>query len=106
MEKRPDFFFGAYILNLMLTLVALFGVLLSVVICEAAHIDPPFLPIVIVGLGCATVLPLVAYPFTFTIWAVVDLWSEPLELREIAEALDELDADRTEEAATVEHLSC
>lgn len=103
MEHRPDFFFGAYILNLMVTLLALFAVLVSVVIFEAAQVEPPVVPIVIVGLSCATLLPLFAYPYTFTIWAVIDLRSEPLELREIADALDSLDADRAEEPSAVEH---
>ncbi len=106
MEHRPDFFFGAYILNLMLTLLALFFVLVTVVIFEAAQVEPPVLPLVLVGFACATVLPLFAYPYTFTLWAVVDLRSEPLELQEIADALDTLDADRSDEASPVEHSHC
>lgn len=101
MEHRPDFFFGAYILNLILTLVALFLLLLSVVVCEAAQVDPPFVPIIAIGLVIALGLPVGAYPFTFTLWAVVDLRTEPLELREIADALDNLDADRSAEAVPV-----
>lgn len=103
MDHRPDFFFGAYILNLGLTLLSLFAVLVSVVIFEAARIEPPMVPIVIIGLSCATVLPLFAYPYTFMIWAVIDLQSEPLELQEIADALDSLDADRSDESSAVEH---
>lgn len=103
MEHRPDFFFGAYMLNLIVTLLSLFGVLASIVIFEAAHREPPIVPIIAVGLACALLLPLFAYPFTFTLWAVVDLRSEPLELAEIAAALDKLDADRSRAAPTVEH---
>lgn len=106
MEGRPDFFFGAYMLNLMVTLLALFGLLVTVVIFEAARIEPPVLPLVSIGVACATVLPLFAYPYTFTVWAVVDLRSEPLELQEIADAVDLLDADRSDEAVAVEHTHC
>ncbi len=106
MEHRPDFFFGAYILNLILTLVSLFSLLIAVVIYEAAGVEPPLVPIVIIGVLIATVLPVAAYPFSFTVWAVVDLASEPLELQEIADALDKLDADRAEQDEAVEHQHC
>ena len=102
MEDRPDFFFGAFTLNLILTLTALFFVLIFVVICEAAQIDPPMVAVMIAGLACATLLPVIAYPFTFTLWAVIDLQSEPLELQEIADALDSLDADRVDTTAVAE----
>lgn len=106
MEKRPDFFFGAYILNLLLTLLSLFGLLLSVVIFEAAHREPPVVAIMVIGALLAVALPVFAYPFTFTIWAVIDLRSEPLELQEIADALDRLGADPSDQPSTVEQLHC
>ncbi len=105
MEDRPDFFFGAYILNLMLTLGALFSVLVSMVIFRAAGMEPPLWTFISVGVVCATVLPVFAYPFTYTVWAVVDLRSEPLEVAEIAEALDRLDAAGTEDESMVEPSS-
>ena len=107
MEVRSDFFFGAYMLNLLFTLFALFAVLIFAVICEAAQLDPPVVPIVAVGLACATVLPFVCYPFSFTIWEVIELQSEPLALQEIADALDTLDADRAAaDTESAEHSPC
>ncbi len=103
LERQSDFFFGAYMLNLLVTLGSLFGLMITIVIFEAAQQPPPLVPIVIIGLLCATVLPFLFYPYSFTLWAVIDLQSEPLELQEIADAIDNLDADRSEEASTVEH---
>lgn len=106
MEHRPDFFFGAYLVNLFITLLSMFGLMIFVVCCEAARVRPPLTAVGIAGLLVAFVLPVFLYPFTFTIWAVVDLRSEPLELQEIAEALDKLDADRSDETNPAEHQPC
>lgn len=103
MEHRPDFFFGAYILNLIVTLLALFSLLISVVIFEATGTEPPLVPLIAIGVVISTVLPVVAYPFSFTVWAVVDLATEPLELSEIAGALDRMHEDRAEREAALEH---
>lgn len=91
-ERADDFFLGAYLLNLMLTLTTMFLVLMFVVICEAAHWQVPLLPTLAVGLFCAIVLPIFAYPYSFTMWAVFDLRSDPLELKEIAKAVENLES--------------
>lgn len=106
MDHRPDFFFGAYILNLILTLLALFGLLIFVVICEAAQTEPPLVPVIVGGALIATLLPVIAYPFSFTVWAVVDLVSEPLELQEIADAVDKIEGDRVGQGTSLEHQPC
>lgn len=93
MEKRPDFFFGGYLLNLIVTFAALFGLLIAMVIFAAAEKPIPVGPAVVLGLLCSVVLPLAFYPFSFTLWAVVDLHSEPLLLGEIADAVETLEAD-------------
>lgn len=90
-ERADDFFFGAYLLNLTLTLLAMFFVLIFVVICEAARKQVPLVATVAVGLFCAIVLPIFCYPYSFTMWAVFDLRSDPLELIEIAKAVENLE---------------
>ncbi len=106
LERQSDFFFGAYMLNLCVTLFALFCVLASVVVFEAAQVPPPVIPIVVVGLFCATVLPLFLYPYSFTMWAVIDLRCEPLELHEIATAVDNLNEDQSADTSVTEHTHC
>ena len=92
-ERSEDFFLGAYLLNLMLTLGTMFLVLIFVVICEAAHKQVPIGPTLAVGLFCAIALPIICYPYSFTMWAVFDLRFDPLELTEIARAVENLEHD-------------
>lgn len=92
-ERDDDTFLGAYLLNLMLTLTTMFLVLIFVVICEAANKQVPLVPTLAVGLFCAIVLPIFCYPYSFTMWAVFDLRFDPLELTEIAQAVENLEQD-------------
>ena len=94
-ERADDFFLGAYLLNLPLTLAAMFLVLMFVVICGAAHKQVPLVPTIAVGLFFAIALPIIAYPYSFTMWAVFDLRSDPLELTEIAKAVENLEQSGT-----------
>lgn len=106
LERQSDFFFGAYLLNLAVTLISLFSLLIVSVLFEAAQQTPPLVPIIAAGLFCAVILPLICYPYSFTMWAVIDLRTDPLKLREIANAVDKLDADRSEAEKTAEHSHC
>ena len=92
-ERDDDTFLGAYLLNLMLTLTSMFLVLIFVVICEAANKQVPLVPTLAVGMFCAVVLPIFCYPYSFTMWAVFDLRFDPLELTEIAQAVENLEQD-------------
>lgn len=87
-EREAGFFLGAFTINLIVTLGALFLVLISAVLFGAAQEAVPVVPIVIIGLGCAVVLPVVFYPVSITLWAAFDLSADPLELDEIVEAVD------------------
>lgn len=96
-ERSEDFFLGAYLLNLMLTLIAMFCVLIFAVIFEAMNRPVPLVPFIAIGLVGAIGLPLFCYPYTFTMWAVFDLRSDPLELSEIARAVENLERDAAEQ---------
>ena len=53
--------------------------------------DIPVLPMVLSLLGVAILMPIVIYPFTFTIWLAFDLAvrrPEPAELLEAAASVD------------------
>ena len=75
---------GAVGLNLAVTEAA-FGVVL-VVSTVLTWPDPPWGWILAGGMATTVVVPLVAHPFTMTLWTAIDLAMRPLELREIADA--------------------
>lgn len=98
LDREHDSFFGAYLLNLCVSFAALFGLLITCVVFEAARNPLPMGPVIGVGLFCAMLLPVLFYPFSFTLWAVADLHSDPLRLREIVDAADNVERDRADEA--------
>lgn len=48
--------------------------------------DIPVLPMVLSLVGVAVLMPVVIYPFTFTIWLAIDLAVRRPEVAELAEA--------------------
>lgn len=48
--------------------------------------DIPVVPMVLALVGVAVLMPIVIYPFTFTIWLAFDLAVRRPEARELAEA--------------------
>jgi uncharacterized protein (DUF983 family) len=96
LERDHDSFFGAYLLNLCVCFAALFGLLIACVIFEAARQPLPMGPVIGIGLFFAIGLPVVFYPFSYTLWAVADLHSDPLRVREIVDAVDKIETDRTD----------
>ncbi len=94
LSRDRDSFFGAYLLNLTVVFTALFGLLVLYLLSNAGDEPFPLGVVIVVGLAIALVLPVLFYPFSFTLWSVVDLQSEPLEVAEIAEAVDKVDAQR------------
>ncbi len=101
LDREHDSFFGAYLLNLCVSFAALFGLLIACVVFEAAQNPLPMGPVIGVGLFIAVVLPVLFYPFSFTLWAVADLHSDPLRLGEIVDAADKIEQDRADEADAV-----
>lgn len=95
--RRVDgFFLGAFTLNMFLTLSSLFGVLVWVILREASSVGSSLIPPFAVGAVLATVLPIAFYPMSYTLWAVFDLASDPLELAEIVAAVEAVAANDSE----------
>ena len=78
-ERDPDFFFGAYVINLAITegLLLLFAIVPLIALLAAGE-DVDIVPIVVVGLAAAVLAPIAFYPFSRTIWAAVDLMLRPV----------------------------
>jgi hypothetical protein len=72
---EPDYFLGAYLFNLIVAelLVALLMIVMVVVMWPT----PPW-RVLMYGAGAlAVVAPVVAYPFTTTLWLAVDMIFRP-----------------------------
>ena len=85
---------GSLTVNTILTLGAILAVL--VVGMVVTYPDFAVVPVVVACVAVAVVVPLVVYPFTWTIWGAVDLAMHPLQPAEIADA----DAARRQKPAT------
>ena len=82
-ERDPDFFFGAYVINLAITegLLLLFAIV-PLIALLASDRDVNIVPILVVGLTAAVLAPIAFYPFSRTIWAAVDLVLRPAHAAE------------------------
>jgi uncharacterized protein (DUF983 family) len=83
-EREDGFSLGAITMNIMVT----FG-LLAIVLAVGIGLSYPNLavvPILIVGGVVVLVLPVVFYPFSYTVWAAIDLLMHPLDAGEEADA--------------------
>jgi uncharacterized protein (DUF983 family) len=83
-ERQPGFLVGALTINTIVT----FG-LIAVVLVVGVVLSYPevaLAPTLLAALAVAVVAPVVGYPFSYTIWAAVDLTMRPLEPAEAADA--------------------
>jgi uncharacterized protein (DUF983 family) len=70
-EREEGFFLGAFVMNTIITLAAL---MLFLFVSFALTLpDPPLVKLAIIGGTVGVLLPVVAYPFTKTLWCAVDL---------------------------------
>ena len=90
-RRDEGFFLGAFTLNLIVTLFCMWLVLIWLVIKESMNASGSIRLPLIVGALCGTVLPVAFYPYSYSLWAVFDLSSAPLELKEITDAMDARD---------------
>jgi uncharacterized protein (DUF983 family) len=83
-ERQPGFLLGAVTINTIVT----FGLLGLVLIVGMVltYPDIAFVPIVTAAIAVTVVVPIVGYPFSYTVWAAVDLTMRPLEPAEVADA--------------------
>jgi len=83
-ERQPGFLLGALTINTIVT----FGLLALVLLVGSilSYPDIAVVPMLITALAVAILVPIVFYPFSYTIWAVVDLTMRPLDEAEQADA--------------------
>jgi uncharacterized protein (DUF983 family) len=83
-ERQPGFLLGALTINTIVT----FGLLAMVLLVGSilSYPDIAVVPMLIAAAVVAVVVPIVFYPFSYTIWAAVDLTMRPLEPAEQADA--------------------
>lgn len=101
-EREPGFFVGAYLINLAISIVALFLLCMGLVAVLASDSDADYAGFLVVGLVIALGAPVFCYPYSRTIWSAIDLAMTPLEPTEEAEAATALaaaEADRGAPAA-------
>lgn len=83
-RREEGFELGPLSLNIVVTFLVL-TVAMTVAFVRTSP-DIPVLPVVALCAGIAVVLPIVLYPFTYTVWLVLDLVARPPSAAELAEA--------------------
>jgi uncharacterized protein (DUF983 family) len=83
-RREEGFELGAVTINTVLTFIALtVGMTIGFVMTSP---DIPVWPLVLSLVGVAILMPIVIYPFTFTIWLALDLAVHRPDAAELAEA--------------------
>jgi uncharacterized protein (DUF983 family) len=83
-RREEGFELGAVTINTILTFIVLVAAM--AVGFVATSPDIPVMPMVLSLVGVAVLMPIVIYPFTFTIWLAFDLATHRPETKELAEA--------------------
>ena len=83
-RREEGFELGAVTVNIVLTFIVLTAAMTVGFVTTSP--DIPVVPMVLALVGVAVLMPIVIYPFTFTIWLAFDLAVRRPELRELAEA--------------------
>jgi uncharacterized protein (DUF983 family) len=83
-RREEGFELGAVTINTVLTFGSIVVVMAAVVIATVP--DVPGLPLVGALAGVALLMPVLVYPFTYTLWLAVDLRVHPPDAQELAEA--------------------
>jgi uncharacterized protein (DUF983 family) len=83
-DRQPGFMLGAVTMNTVVT----FGLLGAVLLVGSILSYPDIAagPMLAASGVVAIVVPIVFYPFSYTIWSAVDLAMRPLEPAEVADA--------------------
>ncbi len=83
-RREEGFELGAVTVNTVLTFIVLTAAMTVGFVTTSP--DIPVVPMVLALVGVAVLMPIVIYPFTFTIWLAFDLAVRCPEARELAEA--------------------
>ena len=91
-RREEGFELGAITINTILTFIALtVGMAIGFVV---TYPDIPVVRLVLSLIGIAVLMPIVIYPFTFTIWLAIDLAVHRPAVAELAEAVAAVAADQ------------
>lgn len=85
-EREEGFFLGAWVMNYAAASLVVAIVLAVIIGIEANDPGSNLAPVLAVGGLAAIVTPLVAYPWSRTIWVAIELIMRPLDPREVADA--------------------
>lgn len=91
-DRQVGFVLGAITINMVATLGLLLVAMVAGVLITWPEID--VVPVVMVCVAVAVVVPVVGYSVSHTVWAAVDLAMRPLEPAEEAEAIAWLAAQK------------
>jgi uncharacterized protein (DUF983 family) len=93
-ERQVGFMLGAMTINTIVT----FGCLAAVVVVGmlATYPDVAVFPLVVLSIAVAVIVPLAFYPFSYTLWAAIELKMKPLDAAESADAAAALAAGSDE----------
>jgi uncharacterized protein (DUF983 family) len=83
-RREEGFELGAVTINTVLTFIVLVAAMTVGFIRTSP--DIPILPMILSLVGVATLMPIVIYPFTFTIWLALDLAVHRPDAAELADA--------------------
>jgi uncharacterized protein (DUF983 family) len=84
-RREEGFELGAVTVNIVLTFIVLTAAMTVGFVMTSP--DIPVVPMILALVGVAVLMPVVIYPFTFTIWLALDLAVHRPEPVEMAEAL-------------------
>jgi uncharacterized protein (DUF983 family) len=88
-RREEGFELGAVTINTILTFIVLVAAMTVGFVVTSP--DIPVMPMVLTLVGVAVLMPILIYPFTFTIWLAFDLAThrpEPAELAQAAAAVE------------------
>ena len=91
-RREEGFELGAVTVNTILTFIVLTAAMTVGFVLTSP--DIPVLPMVLSLVGVAVLMPIVIYPFTFTIWLAFDLAVHRPDAAELAEAAAAVAANR------------
>lgn len=92
-QREAGFFMGAWFVNFMVIEVVHFVMVMVFIGWKSQHPDAGLLIPLLAGIGAGVALPVLMYPWSQTMWASIDLVMTPLELAEIVDAADAVEAD-------------
>lgn len=97
-RREPGFALGSWFINFMVLQILLLAEAMTFIIWKSNRPDAALTVPLLLGVATAITVPILVYPFAQTVWAGIDLAMTPLELDEIVEAADHVEANRANSA--------